>query len=155
MTDVTIVTTVTASQPFTASGGGRIVNDTRVTRRESSMPASSSSNTQPGNSASENSALKCRTCGRSFAPPAGDEREASAAIVEGESARCSRLREITQQRQSLAARIQAGFAGVLGTEAVDTVDRVVQRQSLGQLDATLKAEAEELSKVMRHVPIGP
>ena len=115
----------------------------------------SSGTTQPGVSALENSAFKCKSCGKSFSLPAGQASEAMTALVEEESARCSRLREITQQRQSLAARIQAGFAGVLGTEAVDTVDRVVQRQSLGQLDATLKAEAEELSKVMRHVPIGP
>ena len=119
------------------------------------MPASSTRGTQPGIAAPENSAFACRTCGKPFTPPAAHASEATAALVEEESARCSRLREITQQRQSLAARIQAGFAGVLGTEAVDTVDRVVQRQSLGQLDATLKAEAEELSKVMRHVPIGP
>lgn len=119
------------------------------------MPTSSSPSTQPGVSASENSALKCKTCGKSFAPPAGHASEASAALVEEESARCSRLREITQQRQALAARMQAGFAGVLGGDTVDTVDLVAQRKSLAQLDATLKAEAEGLSKVMRHVPREP
>ena len=115
------------------------------------MPASSP-NTQPDDSASEISALKCKTCGKAFAPPAGLASEAAATLVEEESARCSRVREITQQRQALAARTQAGFAGVLGTEAVDTVDLVAQRQSLAQLDATLKAQAEELSRVMLHVP---
>jgi hypothetical protein len=115
------------------------------------MPASSR-NTQPDDSASEIAALKCKTCGKSFASPAGHASEASAALVEEESARCSRMREITQQRQALAARMQAGIAGVLGSEPVDTVDLVSQRQSLAQLDATLKAEAEELVKVMLHVP---
>lgn len=115
------------------------------------MPASSR-NSRPGDTASENSVLKCKTCGKSFTPPAGHAREAATALVEEESARCSRMREITQQRQTLAARTQAGFAGVLGSEAVDTVDLVAQRKSLAQLDATLKAEAEGLSKVMLHVP---
>jgi len=117
------------------------------------MPASSR-NTQPDDSASEISALKCKTCGKSFAPPAGHASEASAALVEEESARCSRLREITQQRQALAARTQAGIAGVLGHDTVDPGDLVAQRESLAQLDATLKAEAEALAKVMLHVPEG-
>lgn len=98
--------------------------------------------------ASENSALACRTCGKSFTHPAG-RSEAAAVLVEEESARCSRMREITQQRQALAARTQAGFAGVMGS---DTVDLVAHRRSLAQLDAILSAEAEELAKVMRHVP---
>ena len=118
------------------------------------MPASSR-NSRPGDAASENSALKCKTCGKSFAPPAGRASEASAELVEEESSRCSRLREIAQQRHVLAARMQAGIAGVVGGETLDTVDMVAQRQSLAQLDATLKAEAEELSKVMRHVPGEP
>ena len=118
------------------------------------MPASSR-NTQPDDSASEISALKCKTCGKAFAPPAGHASEASAALVEEESARCSRLREITQQRQVLAARTQAGIAGVLGHDTVETGDQVTQRESLAQLDATLKAEAEALAKVMLHVPEGP
>ncbi len=118
------------------------------------MPASSR-NTQPDDSASEISALKCKTCGKSFAPPAGHMSDASAELVQEESARCSRLREITQQRQALAARTRAGFAGVLGSEAVDTVDLVSQRQSLAQLDATLKAQAEGLSRAMLHVPGEP
>ena len=119
------------------------------------MPASSSRNSRPGDAASENSALKCKTCGKSFAAPAGPASEASAALVEEESARCSRLREITQQRQALAARTLAGFAGVLGSDTVDTADLVAQRQSLAQLDATLKAEGEGLSRVMLHVPGEP
>jgi hypothetical protein len=117
------------------------------------MPASSR-NTHPDDSASEISALKCRTCGKSFAPPAGHAGAASAVLVEEESACCSRLREITQQRQALAARIQAGIAGVLGSEPVDTMDLVAQRRSIAQLDATLKAQAEELARVMLHVPEG-
>jgi hypothetical protein len=119
------------------------------------MPASSSRNSQRGVAASENSALKCKTCGKSFAPPAADAGEASSTLVEEESARCGRLREITQQRQALATTVQAGFAGVLGTEPIDTVDRVALRQSLAQLDATLKAEAEGLSKAMLHVAAEP
>lgn len=43
--------------------------------------ANSSRNTQPDDSASEISALKCRTCGKSFAPPAGHASESSAALV--------------------------------------------------------------------------
>jgi hypothetical protein len=111
----------------------------------------SSRNSQPGDSASENSALKCKTCGKSFASPAGHASEAAAALVEEESARCNRMREITQQRQALAARIQAGIAGMLGSDRLDTVDQVAQRATLAHLDATLKAEAEELAKVMLHV----
>jgi hypothetical protein len=118
------------------------------------MRASSSRSTQPDDSASEVSALKCKTCGKSFDPPAGHASEGSAALVEEESVRCSRLREITQQRQALAARMQAGFAGVLGSESVDTMDLVAQRRSIAQLDAALRAEAEELSRVMLHVPEG-
>lgn len=117
------------------------------------MPASSR-NKRPGVTASESFALVCRTCGKSFTPPAGHASEQSIPLVEEESSRCNRLREITQQRQALASRTQAGFAGVLGGDTVDTVDLVAQRRSLAQLDATLKAEADELSKVMLHVPEG-
>ena len=98
----------------------------------------------------ENSALKCKTCGKSFAFPDSLPSESAGTLIEEESARCARLWEITQQRQALAVRIQAGIAGVLGTEALDTVDRVAQRQSLANLDTTLIAEAGELAKVMRH-----
>ena len=99
--------------------------------------------------------LTCTTCGKHFAPPAGYARESFAALVEEESARCKRLGEVNRQRQSLvAARTQAGFAGVLGTETVDTVDIVAQRESTSWLDAALKEEAEDLAKVMLHVPEG-
>ena len=114
------------------------------------MPASSR-NTQPDDSASEKFSLRCKTCGKSFAPPAGHASAASADLVEEESARCSRVREITRQRQVLAARMQAGIAGVLGSEPIDTMDLVSRRQSLAQLDATLKVQADELSRVMLHV----
>jgi hypothetical protein len=115
------------------------------------MPAFSSRNTRPGVAAPETSVLACRTCGKSFATPAR-HGETVASLVEEESARCSRMREITQQRQALAARTQAGFAGVLGNDTVDTVDLVDHRRSLAQLDAALRAEAEELAKVMRNMP---
>ena len=118
------------------------------------MPASSR-NTPTDDSASERSALKCKTCGKFFAPPDGHVREASAELVEEESLRCSRVREISRQRQVIAARMQAGIAGVLGSEPVDTTDLVSQRQSLAQLDATLKAQAEALSIGMLHVPGEP
>ena len=73
-------------------------------------------------------------------------------FVDEESARCARWREIAQQRQALAARTQAGIAGMLGTDTVDTIDRVAQRRSLIQLDATLKIEAQELERMMGHIP---
>jgi hypothetical protein len=119
------------------------------------MPASSTRDTQSGIAAPEHSAFACRTCGKPFTSPAAHASEATAALVEEESARCSRLREITQQRQALAARTQAGFAGVLGSDTVETVDLVAQRRSLAQLDSALRAEAEELAKVMQHVPGEP
>ena len=84
----------------------------------------------------------------------GNRRQAIAALVEEESARCNRLREIKQQREALGARIQAGFAGMLGSDKIDTNDLVAQRQSLAQLEAALRTEAEELSKAMIHVPEG-
>lgn len=98
--------------------------------------------------------LECKTCGKSFAFPDSLASELAGALIEEESARCTRLWEITRQRQTLATSIQAGIAGVLGTEALDTVDWVAQRQSLAQLDASLIAETEELAKVMRHTPPG-
>jgi hypothetical protein len=118
------------------------------------MPASSR-NTPTDDSASERSALKCKTCGQFFAPPDGHVREASTELVEEESLRCSRVREILRQRQVLAARMQAGISGVVGSETVDTTDLVSQRQSLTQLDAALKAQAEALSVDMLHVPREP
>lgn len=96
-----------------------------------------------------NSTPKCATCGKSLTPHNG---RAAMEFVDEESARCARWREIAQQRQALAARIQAGIAGMLGTDTMDTVDLVAQRKSLNQLDATLKTEAEELKRVMGHIP---
>ena len=119
------------------------------------MPASPTRGTQAGVAAPENSALVCRTCGKSFSSQAVHANEAAAVLVEEESARCRRMREITQQRQTLAARIQAGFAGMLGTDTADTIDLVAHRKSLAQLDSTLGKEAEDLSKLMRHVPREP
>jgi len=86
--------------------------------------------------------------------PIGSRRDAIATLVEEESARCNRLREITQQREALGARIQAGFAGMLGSDRIDTNDLVAHRQSLAQLEASLRTEAEELTKAMIHVPEG-
>lgn len=123
------------TRTFTACGGQRIVD--------------------PMTDPTARPELICTTCGKSFRASAGNASDSPAALVEEESARCSRLLEIAQQRQTLAARMQAGIAGVVGSETLDTVDMVAQRQSLAQLDATLKAEAEELSKVMRHVPGEP
>ena len=105
---------------------------------------------------SEQPALTCTNCGRSFVPPAGRAPESFAELVEEESARCKRLGEVNRQRQALiAARTQAGFAGVLGSETVDTVDMVAQRESTARLDAALREEAEDLAKAMLHVPEGP
>ena len=96
-------------------------------------------------------ALTCNTCGKAFAAPPGRE---GAGLVEEESARCARLREVNEQRAALeVARNQAGFAGVLhGNEDKDTMDLVMQRASLTRLDAALKAEAADLSAAMLHEP---
>jgi len=107
-----------------------------------------------GVSATENSTLKCTSCGKIFTAPMGNRREAIATLVEEESARCNRLRELKQQREALGARIQAGFAGMLGSDRIDTNDLVAHRQSLAQLEAALRTESEELAKVMLHVPEG-
>ena len=96
-----------------------------------------------------NSTPKCATCDKSLTPHNG---RAAIEWVDEESARCARWREIAQQRQALAARIQAGIAGMLGTDTMDTVDMVAQRKSLTQLDATLETEAQELERVMGHIP---
>ena len=104
---------------------------------------------------SKQPALTCTNCGRSIVPPAGYAHESLAAVLTEESARCKRLGEVNRQRQSLiAARTQAGFAGVLGTETVDTVDIVAQRESTSRLDTALKEEADDLAKIMLHVPEG-
>jgi hypothetical protein len=101
--------------------------------------------------ATDNPPLRCITCGGFFAAPA-DRRQSILALIEEESARCQRLREIGLQRQTLAARIQAGVAGTLGGDTVETNDLVAQRQSLAQLDAALMAEAAALANTMVHVP---
>lgn len=100
------------------------------------------------------SAFACATCGKVLAAPLGHGREAITTLVEEESRRCSRLREITQQRQALVARMQAGMAGIVSSDTVDTIDIVAQRRSLTQLDTALKGEAESLAKIMLHVPKG-
>lgn len=95
--------------------------------------------------------MNCKTCGKIFAVSGGRE---SAALVEEESARCARLREIATQRESIdAACHQPGFTGVLhGTGDTDTVDLVMQRHSMARLDAALRSEAEGLAKLMWHTP---
>jgi phage FluMu protein Com len=103
----------------------------------------------------ENSGLRCKTCGKVLAAPLGHSKDVLATLIDEESARCSRLREITQQRQSLAARTQAGITGMLDHERIDTIDMIAHRKSLLQLDSTLKAEAEALSTVMHHSPAQP
>jgi hypothetical protein len=103
--------------------------------------------------ATDNPPLRCATCGGLVATPA-DRRQPIFALIEEESARCQRLREISLQRQTLAARIQAGLAGTLGGDTVETNDLVAHRQSLAQLDAALMAEAAALASTMVHVPEG-
>ena len=97
------------------------------------------------------STLNCTTCGKAFVVPAGRE---VAGLVEEESARCARLREIEEQRRALdATRTQAGFAGALhGSGETDTVDLVMQRNSMMCLDAALKNEAEGLVAALLHEP---
>lgn len=102
---------------------------------------------------SGNANLTCTTCGKAFAAPAGRE---AIGLVEEESARCARLREIAEQRNALdVARTQAGFAGVLhGSGETETVDLVMQRASISRLDAALENEAQGLAAEMLHVPAG-
>jgi hypothetical protein len=97
--------------------------------------------------------LNCTTCGKTFAAPAGGR---AVELVAEESARCARLRDVNERRKALdAARIQAGFAGVLhGNGEKDTGDLVMQRDSMLRLDAALKNEAEALTAAMLHEP-GP
>lgn len=93
--------------------------------------------------------LTCITCGKSFAAPAGRE---AAGLVEEESSRCSRLREINEQRKALdVARAQGGFAGVPGGES-DTVDLLAHRESMSRLDSALKKEADVIIAAMLHEP---
>ncbi|MFL6582424.1 MAG: hypothetical protein ACJ8G2_16910 [Burkholderiales bacterium] len=87
-----------------------------------------------------------------LAVPEGLEQEAVTALIDAESARCARLLEITQQRQALAMRIQAGIAGILGSDRLETTDLIAHRQSLSQLEETLRAQFDDLSEVMLHKP---
>lgn len=97
----------------------------------------------------ETHARTCKTCGKTLPVQTGPGADA---LVEEESARCSRLREIAQQRHALAAKMQSGIVGLLGSDTADTVDLVAQRNSFAQLDATLQAQAEALAAAMTHVP---
>ncbi|MEO8156708.1 MAG: hypothetical protein ABI648_02850 [Betaproteobacteria bacterium] len=97
----------------------------------------------------ENPALTCNTCGKPLAIPAS---AVSAALIEEESVRCDQLREIAQQRQTLAAKMQSGIVGLLGGDTADTVDMIAQRKSLAQLDAALQGQAEDLASAMSHAP---
>ena len=120
------------------------------------MPASFFSRpSTPDNPGAENFALRCKSCGAILAVPRGLESEATLRLIDAESLRCARLREITQQRQVLGARIQAGIAGMLGSDRIDTNDLVAQRKSLAQLESALKEEAEDLAKFMVHLPEAP
>ena len=114
------------------------------------MPASS--HMAPGAPGSEDAAPLCTNCEMLLSVPERLQQEAVAALIAAESARCARLQEITQQRQALAVRIQAGIAGILGSDRLETNDLVAHRQSLSQLEETLKAQFDQLSKVMIHKP---
>lgn len=91
-----------------------------------------------------NATSHCASCGTAIEAPAGGD---AAAFAAEESARCARLGELREQRNALAIRMQAGFAGVLD---IDTADLVAQRQSLAKLDAALHAEHDEIARAMRH-----
>src|SRR5437868_7396741 len=99
------------------------------------MPASFNTGTGPPGSQSAAPSV-CTNCETVLAVPEGLEREAVTALIEAESARCARLAEIIQQRQALAVRIQAGIAGILGTDRLETNDLIAHRQSLSQLEET-------------------
>jgi hypothetical protein len=115
------------------------------------MPASF--RTRAGPPGSESSAPPvCTNCKMVLAAPEGLEQEAVIALIQAESARCARLGEITQQRQALAVRVQAGIAGILGSDRLETNDLIMHRQSLAQLEEMLMAQFDELSKVMVHKP---
>jgi hypothetical protein len=99
--------------------------------------------------------LVCLNCGGTFVAPAEIDGKASATLVDSESARCVRLQEIRSQRKTLVTNLQAGIAGMVGTNPFDTIDMVAQRRSVGHLDATLKAEERDLERIMLHVPVAP
>jgi hypothetical protein len=89
--------------------------------------------------------LICTTCGIAFEAPT---EAAGADFVAEESARCARLAQLDDQRKALeAARMQAGFAGVVD---VDTADLVVHRENMSRLEAALRSEADEIIRAMRH-----
>ena len=100
-------------------------------------------------------ALVCLNCGGSFVAPAEADGKASATLVDSESARCVRLQEIRSMRKTLATNVQAGIAGMVGSNPYDTIDMVAQRRSVGHLDATLRSEERDLEKMMLHVPVAP
>jgi len=93
--------------------------------------------------------LLCLTCNQNFFAPAERLGEIRAGLIEEESSRCARLRQVSEQRQALAtARSQAGFAGI----PTDSTDRVIQRDSMARLEQTLNDEAESLKRSMWHSP---
>jgi hypothetical protein len=99
--------------------------------------------------------LVCLNCGGSFGAPVEADGKASATLVDSETARCARLLEIRSRRKALAMSMQAGIAGMVGSNPYDTIDMVAQRRSVNHLDATLKAEERDLEAIMLHVPITP
>lgn len=98
-------------------------------------------------------AMVCLNCGGSFVAPVEADGKASGTLLDSESARCVRLLEIRRQRKTLATSMQAGIAGMVGSNPYDTIDMVAQRRSVGHLDATLKAEERDLEAMMLHVPV--
>jgi hypothetical protein len=89
--------------------------------------------------------LTCATCGTAFKAPLDS---LAASVVAEESARCARLGELAGQRKALeAARMQAGFAGVV---EADTADLLVRRENMSRLESALKREFEETLRLMRH-----
>ena len=114
------------------------------------MPASASHLSDPPRNGPE--PARCQNCSMAFRIPDNVRSAGITALVEAESARCARLIDITRQRRALGARIQAGIAGMLGSETLETSDLVANRKTVAQLEAALKAEADDLAKVMMHVP---
>lgn len=100
-------------------------------------------------------ALVCLNCGGSFVAPVEADGKASGTLLDSESARCARLLEIRSRRKALATNMQAGIAGMAGSNPYDTIDMVAQRRSVSHLDATLKAEERDLESIMLHVPVTP
>ena len=87
----------------------------------------------------------CTTCGTAFRAPLDG---LAASLVAEESARCARLGELAGQRKALeAARMQAGFAGVV---EIDTANLLVRRENMSRLESALKLEFDEILRLMRH-----